>query len=165
METNKNMQIWDQVSKTPEEIIKQVKADDGKMLNSVDSIHRIKKATELFGAYGSTWGLKQTKHNQIQINNGLMIGTLEAVFFVDAGYAEEIIEFEISTSTAIAIVRDGKLSVSTKYRKILETEAITKALSRLGFNADIYSDEDLQPTSSQSQDELEEAELIDITSS
>ena len=153
----KNNKLWLSVEETPKEIINQVKMEDGTILNSVPSIFRIKKATEKFGVYGKNWGLKEIKHSELHINTNLVIGNLSAVFFYTI--KGEKISFEISNSISIISWRDGKAQVNFSYKKAIETDTITKALSRLGFNADIYTDGDLVDGSTK-KDELGIDDLV-----
>ncbi len=53
------------------------------------------------------------------------------------------------------------MQVNYTYRKAIETDTITKALSRLGFNADIYTDGELVGTASQ-EDEIAEMEFVEV---
>lgn len=154
-----NKTLWDKVEKTPEQIIEKVDAGDGKQLNSVSSIHRIKKATEIFGTYGDKWGIKNLKHSEKTIFNNLVLATLDATFFYE--YENKKVEFEISNSLAIVSVKDKQMQVNYTYRKAIETDTITKALSRLGFNADIYTDGELVASASTG-DELLSLELVQV---
>ena len=154
------MELWSRVEKTPKELIGQIVLDDGSVLNTVASINRIKKATEMFGVYGKKWGLKDIKHSEQRINNGLILGLVDAVFFVDADCCDT--EFQITNSISIIAVVEGKLSVNATYRKAIETDTINKALSRLGFNADIYSDDELVKTETEIEDDFASMDLIQI---
>lgn len=138
---SKNLDLWENVEKTPKDLIVEIDAGDGKKLNSIPSINRFKKATELFGMYGNKWGLKNIEHSELAVNTGLMIGNLKAVFFYT--HNDKCVEFEISNSISIISWKDKQAQVNFTYRKALETDTVTKALSKLGFNADIYTDGDL----------------------
>lgn len=144
---DKNMDLWQKVQDTPKGIVITEKHDDGTEYKTVPSINRIKKATEVFGIYGKKWGLKNIEHNHIGVHNGLHIGTIKAVFFV--AYGDDNIEFEINNSTAIAMSNKAGATYNPNYIKSLETDTICKALSRLGFNADIYSDGELIKTANE----------------
>lgn len=154
------MELWAKVEKTPVNLIKKIKKDDGTELNTVPSINRIKKATEMFGFYGKNWGLKEIKHKELRCDSGLFLGLLDATFFVDSENCKT--EFQITNSTPITVMVDNKFNVNTTYRKAIETDTINKALSKLGFNADIYSDDVLVKTESEVHDSFEGMELIDI---
>lgn len=151
---NKNLELWLKVENTPQEIIETIDAGDGKKLNTVAPINRIKKATEIFGMYGKNWGLKNIKHSEQKIFNNLILGTVDAIFFYT--HNETKIEFEITNSIPIvSIADDKKMKVNFTYRKAIETDTITKALSRLGFNADIYTDGELMGSSDEQLDEMD----------
>lgn len=160
MENNKaHMQIWKQVQETPKDLITKIDAGDGKQLNTVAPINRIKKATEIFGAYGEKWGLKNLQHKEQRLFDTLVIATLDAVFFYE--HENKVIEFEITNSLPIVSLKDKQMQVNYTYRKAIETDTITKALSRLGFNADIYTDGELVGTAEQSEDLLG-MELVEV---
>lgn len=138
---NENLKLWESVEETPKDLIKTIKQEDGTILNSIPAINRIKKATEKFGVYGLNWGLKDIKHSEQKLFQNLVLGNLEAIFFYTLNNIK--IEFEISNSISIVSSHDGKMKVNFSYRKAIETDTVTKALSKLGFNADIYTDGDL----------------------
>ena len=157
---NKNLTLWEKVQDTPTEIIQKIKAEDGTELNNVAPIHRLKKATEIFGTYGKNWGLKNIKHSEQKIFNTLILGTVDAIFFYT--HNDVKIEFEITNSIPIVSVSDDKkMKVNYTYRKAIETDTITKALSRLGFNADIYTDSELI-AGTQAQSDFDNMELVEI---
>lgn len=157
---NNNLTLWEKVQDTPKEIIQKIKAEDGTELNNVSPIHRLKKATEIFGVYGKNWGLKNIKHSEQKIFNTLILGVVDAVFFYTQNDVK--IEFEITNSIAIVSVADDKkMKVNYTYRKAIETDTITKALSRLGFNADIYTDGELI-AGTQAQTDFDGMELVEI---
>ena len=157
---NSNLTLWEKVQNTPKELIETIESADGKKLNTVASINRIKKATEIFGVYGKNWGLKNIKHSEQKIFNNLILGIVDAVFFYTQN--ETKVEFEITNSIPIVSVSDDKkMKVNYTYRKALETDTITKSLSRLGFNADIYTDGELIGSAEQ-QEGFSEIDLISI---
>lgn len=156
---NQNLKMWEQVQETPKDLISEVEQSDGTKLNTVASINRIKKATEMFGAYGEKWGLKNLEHKEQRFFDSLVIATLDAVFFYEK--ENKVVEFEISNSLPIISLKDKQMQVNHTYRKAIETDTITKALSRLGFNADIYTDGELVGSASQ-QEDLLEMELVQV---
>lgn len=155
-----NMELWDKVEKTPKELISKIITDDGVELNTVPSINRVKKATEMFGIYGKNWGLKKIKHKELRANSGLLLGISDAIFFVHTNELDT--EFQITNSTAITIMIGKELKVNVNYRKAIETDTINKALSKLGFNADIYSDSDLVKTKEEVDGDFASMDLIKI---
>lgn len=157
--SNENLKLWDKVEKTNESLITEVDDGNGKKFKSIASINRIKKATEIFGIYGDKWGLKDLKHSDLKIASNMIIATLDATFFCE--YNNKNIEFEISNSFPITYVHDGKFAVNYSYRKSIETDTLGKALSRFGFNADIYTDGELVE-SEKMKSVLSDEDLIEI---
>ena len=127
--TNKNLMLWNKVCKTPKEKTKQV--SQGRKYTTVNPQYQIRCATEQFGSYGSTWGFKSIENETMQIEDEILL-TIKAVFFYPSG------EFPITNSNKLlAIQKRGPFLDTDAYKK-LETDTLTKALSRLGFNADIF---------------------------
>lgn len=156
---NANLILWEKVEKTPKELIKEIEADGGVNLKTIAPINKIKRATEIFGLYGVDFGLKEIKHGVERIFGNLVIGTLDAKFFCN--YDNKEIEFEISNSISIVSQVDKQLKINSTYRKAIETDTIGKALSRLGFNADLYTDGEII-SGEPKKDELIDMDLIKI---
>jgi len=144
-----NLDLWDRVQETNPNYTKKAKVG-GNQITSIAPQFQVMNATEQFGVYGSTWGfknidfdysitntpitLKITDWNTKEvedINTILGIVGFKATFFFPEG------EFVITNS--IKIFTDNKHSkIDDQFAKKLETDALTKALSKLGFNADIF---------------------------
>lgn len=157
---NNNLELWEKVETTQKEIIKEIEQEDGTKLKTVPSINRLKRGTEIFGLYGRDWGLRNIDHSDMKISNSLVIGIIEAEFYVNSHPYQT--SFKITNSTAIVSIQKKEFKVNTTYRKSLETDTINKALSRLGFNADIYTDEALASSEAVLQDELLSVDFVDI---
>ena len=52
----KNMELWEQVCTTDPDITKKVNTRGG--FTAIDAQAQIKRATELWGPYGSEWGVR-----------------------------------------------------------------------------------------------------------
>jgi hypothetical protein len=144
-----NLELWNKVEKTNPKYTKKAKVG-GNEITSISPQYQIMNATEQFGSYGETWGFRHiefdysitntpinlhivdwnTKVEQ-EIKSILGLVGFKATFFFPNG------EFEITNS--IKIFTDNKHSkIDDNFAKKLETDALTKALSKLGFNADIF---------------------------
>jgi hypothetical protein len=144
-----NLELWNKVEKTNPKYTKKAKVG-GNEITSISPQYQIMNATEQFGPYGETWGFRHiefdysitntpitlhivdwnTKVEQ-EIKSILGLVGFKAIFFFPNG------EFEITNS--IKIFTDNKHSkIDDNFAKKLETDALTKALSKLGFNADIF---------------------------
>jgi len=117
----KGLELWEKVEKTNPKFTKTV-AYGKRKFTTIDAYYQIKMATELFGPYGSGWGIKDTEMQFIEIGDSKM-ALYKGTFYYPGG------EFPIYNSI---FIRDDE------WAKKLETDTLTKALSRLGFNADVF---------------------------
>jgi len=126
---NQNLNLWNKVSKTDPKMTKEVTF--GRKFTAIDPQYQIMNATEQFGSYGSTWGLKNIDRNfDLMDEKGHTILLMSAVFFYPDG------EFELSTSARTVTGKTPKYDEDV-FKKT-ETDLLTKALSKLGFNADVF---------------------------
>lgn len=130
-EQNTNLQIWDAVESTPTKYTKKVAQRGG--FTSVDTTYLSKRATEQFGMFGKGWGFSKTEFDQSMIEFGIIIHNAEFFYVVDGE------RFTFPIHNAIEIYADkNKTRIDADFAKKLETNTISKALSRLGFAADAY---------------------------
>ena len=118
------MFVWNAVCKTDPAFTKRSEQKGG--FTSINPYYQIQEATRLWGPYGNRWGL-----NKININYHQELGfvLLEAQFFCP--------ETTFVINNAVEpISQKGRRDVD--FLKKLETDTLTKALSRLGFNADVF---------------------------
>lgn len=118
VEKDKNLKLWKMVEKTDPKYTRTFEYENGKALTTVGAYYQIKIATTLWGPYGSVWGFKD-----ISIAKYGNQAVYKAVFYYPGG------SFEILNSIPLQ-TRD--------FAKKLETDTLTKALSRLGFSADVF---------------------------
>ena len=149
METKDNLSLWNKVQKTNPKYTKKAKVG-GMNITAISPQFQVMNATEQFGSYGEKWGFKSIEldysitntpivlsvvdwntKQTTEVNSILGLVGFKATFFYPNG------QFEITNS--IKIFTDNKHSkIDDNYAKKLETDALTKALSKLGFNADIF---------------------------
>ena len=123
-----NLDLWGKVCKTDPSHTKQANVR-GNKITAIAPQYQIMQATEQFGAYGRTWGFKTVSIDPSLMSVGLV--TFKGLFFYPEG------EFEILSS--IGIYRDhAQTKIDDDFGKKVETDALTKALSKLGFNADVF---------------------------
>jgi hypothetical protein len=141
-----HMDIWDRVSTTDPDHTRPG-SSGGRAFTSISGLYQIRRATELFGPIGIGWGYRIVRDEIIDVRpiwQGETIVAQEKIHSVDialwylhptSGLRGEVFSkghtrFVYSTSYGIQVDADyGKKSV---------TDAIKKALSMLGFSADIY---------------------------
>ena len=118
--TEKNMLLWNKVSKTNPKNTKTVKF--GRSFTAIDPHSQVMEATRMFGPAGSGWGwyIKQVEYlptNEVAILITLWHGNKEqAGLYIDKADTR----------------KDGDCM------KKATTDGLTKCLSYLGFNADIF---------------------------
>ena len=123
-----NLKLWKSVEKTNPAHTKNANVR-GNKITAIAPQYQIMQATEQFGSYGTTWGFKTVSIDGSLMSVGLV--TFKGLFFYPGG------EFEILSS--IGIYRDNaQTKIDDDFGKKVETDALTKALSKLGFNADVF---------------------------
>lgn len=124
----KNLELWNRVEKTDPKHTKQANVK-GNKLTSIKPQYQIYNATKEWGSYGGKWGFKNIRLNYELKEMGLVV--FEAMFYYPDG------EFEIINT--ISIYRDNaKTKIDDEFAKKVETDTLTKCLSKLGFNADVF---------------------------
>jgi hypothetical protein len=141
MSENKKMELWNKVSITPPKHTKKV-SQGLRSFTSVAPYHQIRMATEVFGSYGDTWGLFDIEHNFKEFPGGevLIFSTGNFKYTMPNGTKEGLnCYFPISSSIKMYYTTaKGKQVLDEDAFKKIETDMTTKALSKLGFNADIF---------------------------
>ena len=125
---NKHLELWNKVEKTNPKYTKKANVK-GNKITSIAPQFQIMNATEQFGSYGATWGFKNINFDYSLKEFGLVV--FKALFYYPNG------EFEITNSIKLYI-DNAQTKIDDNFAKKLETDALTKALSKLGFNADIF---------------------------
>jgi len=126
---NNNLELWNKVEKTNPRYTKKANVK-GNNITSIAPQYQIKNVTEQFGGYGKTWGFKSMDFDYTLADSlGLVI--LHAVFYYPDG------EFPIKNATSL-FMDNAKTKIDDNFAKKLETDTLTKAISKLGFNADIF---------------------------
>jgi hypothetical protein len=124
---NNNMKIWRSVEKTNPKYTKEV--GFGRKFTSINAQYQIMTSTEQFGSFGSGWGVSDERFDMIA--DGLL-GYQAHLWYMDD---DERCSFCINSSIKTHSIA-GKLDDEI-YKKV-STDALTKGLSKLGFNADVF---------------------------
>lgn len=120
-----NLELWRKVEKTNPANTKAVKFGS-REFTSIDPTFQCHQATELWGPYGDKWGLFELNFMDLQTDPpSLMMNAM----FVYPNNGKQV---------AFPIIVDMKLKAGDDMCKKLQTTAISKALSKLGFSADVY---------------------------
>ena len=126
---NNNLELWNKVERTNPKYTKKANVK-GNNITAIAPQYQIKNVTEQFGSYGKTWGFKSLDFDYTLVDSlGLVV--LHAVFYYPEG------EFPIKNAQNI-FIDNAKTKIDDNFAKKLETDTLTKAISKLGFNADIF---------------------------
>lgn len=126
---NENLKLWESVETTNPNYTKKANVK-GNNITAIAPQYQIKNATEIFGVYGTTWGFKDINIDYTLVaETGLIYWS--ATFYFPNG--------EFPATNSISIWRDGaRTKPDDQFAKKVETDSLTKCLSKLGFNADIF---------------------------
>ncbi len=127
--SNDNLNLWDSVKETDKAYTKKVNQRGG--YTSITPQYQMQEATKAFGPYGSGWGFESLDMDFSNIESlGLVI--VKGVFFYN--YEGKRGSFPINNTWP---VKQGS-RVDPDFAKKAETNTMGKALSKLGFNADVF---------------------------
>jgi hypothetical protein len=128
-----NMRLWRQVEKTDPKMQKRVNQRGG--YTAIDAQYQLQQATKLWGPYGHRWGMRKIFYSFHTVEFVAKDGpttqsavVLEAEFFYPVGDGE----------ASFPIVNDDKFRPGDDVMKKLVTNTRSKALSWLGFSADVF---------------------------
>ena len=124
-----NMELWNSVEVTDPKYTKKVNQRGG--FTAIGAQYQLMRATETFGPIGYGWGVKNEKIEQWH-DVGLAVYTA-ILWYVRDGIAEE---HEIPIHSSIKYHSNGR--VDDDFFKKVATDALTKGLSKIGFNADVF---------------------------
>lgn len=124
---SENLKLWDSVSKTDPKHTKKVSQRGG--FTAIDAQWQRMQATRVFGPYGFGWGIKELNYEYVRDGNGAIVElAASGVFFCK--HDDDFASFPIASDM---VYKPGNDS-----RKKLLTDMTTKALSFLGFSADVF---------------------------
>jgi len=132
--SKQNTELWDSVCETDPSITKKVNQRGG--FTAIAAQSQLHNATKVFGAFGTGWGVSDERIEQWQ-SAGLALYQATLWYTVEVHsdlHANEKKEFPIHSS--IRYQTGGR--VDDDFFKKVATDALTKGLSKLGFNADVF---------------------------
>lgn len=129
---NKNLTLWSSVETTDPEYTTKVNQRGG--FTAIGAQYQIKNATETFGPFGSGFGVRNESYTPI-LGDNLIVYTAEFFYRYKNGSAE-VTEGSFPISSSIKTMMGNK--IDDDCIKKVATDALTKGLSKLGFNADVF---------------------------
>jgi len=135
---NTNMSLWDSVSKTNPKHTKKASIS-GMKITAICPQYQRKSATEVFGPFGTGWGVDDESYSFLDFGDGTKLVTYMAHLWYRIDGATG--RFPIQSNGKVAFMTRTAtpyLKVDDEYAKKTATDALTKGLSMLGFNSDIF---------------------------
>ncbi len=133
-EGRENLKLWKSVEKTPPDMTKEVKFGK-RHYTTIDPQWQMRVATALWGPYGHRWGMRNLNYQLVDVHEhddkgGYLSSAviLKVEFFYPLGGEE--ITFEI--------INEDYFKAGDDTLKKLITNTRSKALSWLGFSADVF---------------------------
>lgn len=127
--------IWSQVEKTDPQYTKSVSKGGGFSITAIDAQSQIMKATEIFGPFGLGWGVNCEHFKFEHFGDDIMLLYTAEMFYTHDGQGGRLPLH--STLIINRETRSGRRLDDECYKKVA-TDALTKGLSKLGFNADVF---------------------------
>lgn len=133
------MLLWNKVCKTDPKHIKEVKKGSYKF-HAIDAQHQIQLATEMWGPMGSDWGVV---HEEFDMKEGFVLYTARLYYDkVDDNEHPDSIPIHSDISLTVRKqdyhTKEYYNAYNEDWSKKVATDALTKGLSKLGFNADVF---------------------------
>ena len=128
--SDKNLELWGRVKTPDPKYTKKVSMRGG--FTATSPQYLIMLATREFGAYGAGFGLSESSFDFALLEDfKIAIHNAKFFYIVDGVRSEFII-----TNTVEVVSKNGH--VDSDFAKKAETNTLCKALSKIGFAADVY---------------------------
>ena len=128
-----NMKLWESVETTDPKFTKKVNQRGG--FTAIGAQYQLMTATETFGPFGVGWGVRgETIEKWEDVGLAVYQAHLWYYYKVNGHEVSELHEVPIHSS--IKYHSNGR--VDDDFFKKVATDALTKGLSKIGFNADVF---------------------------
>jgi hypothetical protein len=129
---NDNLKLWESVEKTDPKYTKAFSKAGGFSGTAINATYLIRKATALWGPMGGTWGPEVVDDRYVAGGEGIIIHVLRINLRHPHGSVPSY-----GQTTFVGKNKNGIFTDEEAPKKSL-TDATTKALSMLGFSADVF---------------------------
>lgn len=134
--TSDNLILWESVEETNPGFVKPVTIGTF-TYSAICHTYQAKRATEKFGLYGQGWGLSVSTFNYSLLEaTGLVIHDATFFYTLNGDKIEFVMHNSIEAKKYYQGSHQGRFD--DEFAKKLETNTLSKALSRLGFSADVF---------------------------
>lgn len=128
-----NLELWDRRSHSDPANLKKV--EFGRKFISIDPQSQLLEATSEWGPWGTGFGIKSPSFEFVRDETGHIVSVLAWGTF---WYKDEAGVHECNTASDITPFYSKAGKPEEDYAKKLMTSMVSKELSRLGFNADVF---------------------------
>ena len=129
---SENLKLWQSVEKTDPKYTKSFSKAGGFSGTAINATYLVRKATELWGPYGGQWGATVEDEKYVPGAGETIVHVVRIKFRHPNG------EFpSYGQTTFVGQNKNGPFTDEEAPKKSL-TDALTKALSMLGFSADVF---------------------------
>ena len=128
-----NLRIWKIGEQTDPAHTREAKPF-GKVITAIDSYYQIKRATDAFGPIGIGWGYTAVE-KEVFMGDQVQAVVKVSIWYIEPGDTLRRNGPEVIASNPL---KSDKGRVDEEAYKKATTDGITKALSYLGFSADIF---------------------------
>lgn len=122
---NHNMKLWNAVCTTDPDLTKTVNQRGG--FTAIDAYGQIKAATKVFGPVGKGWGWEI-----------LDVSVIEGMYVITINIMYDGNTFPVVGAKKLTMQKSSQITPDEDAPKKALTDAITKGLSYIGFNADVF---------------------------
>ena len=126
-----NLNLWLSVEKTNPAHTRKAPSKFGKTINTIDAMHQIRNVTEQFGPVGSKWSYT-VEYDYPTLGNIMMVIAKVTVTTVHGSFGP------VAGARAMINLDAPKAKTNDDAPKMALTDGLTKAISHLGFNADVF---------------------------
>lgn len=132
---NSNLDLWSQVEETDPNFTKHVGQRGG--FTAISAHYQIKQATRLWGPVGSEWGYT-VEYNELSNGVILLQAADVTVWYPAVPESNKALRPSFGPVRGLCAVVNNKGRLDEDAGKKAMTDALTKALSHLGFSADVF---------------------------
>ncbi len=133
---DKKMAIWDQVKTTDPKYTK--KSTFGRSFTSISPQYQLQEATKVFGPYGKGFGFESCDIDLLPVGDDSFLAVIKAVFFFVDDDGRHSFPINNTWDAMKGSKKKNNLMLDDDFAKKAETNTLSKALSKLGFSADIF---------------------------
>lgn len=135
-ERKSNLLLWNSVKSTDPKYTKEDKSRGFKM-TSINPHYQLLKATEALGIFGTdNFRIKDENFKILEIDDDTTMVLYSSV--LEAKYEDKEISIPLHASDYVKYKTSKGTKYEKEFAKKVATDALTKGLSKLGFNADVF---------------------------